>query len=157
MKSYKMFGVMLVACAAMIVWPLLASAQKSGEPAQKGTTTGQEGKAQMKETTGGSEQTTGKMEAYKKDLEKDLRALDKKIAKLGKKMKKEGSKLDTDAKESWNVLKAKQKEARIKLKGLSSAGEKEWERRSLKPRLSGTSSKRRTIRLHPISSEQIAA
>ena len=31
MKPYKMFGVMLAACVVMTVWPLLVSAQKSGD------------------------------------------------------------------------------------------------------------------------------
>jgi hypothetical protein len=135
MKRSVHLGLLLAVCVVLAAWPSLASAQKSEEPAQKSAVTGQEGKAQTKEP----DQSKGKWNEYKKELEKELRALDKKVAVLGKKVKKQGSKLEVEAKESWNDLKVKQKAARDKLKRLSSAGDKAWKRRSLRPRLPGMS------------------
>lgn len=66
MKPYKMLAVMLATCAVMTAWPLLASAQKNGEPPQ------------IKESAGPSEESKGKIEAYKQDMEKELRAIDRK-------------------------------------------------------------------------------
>jgi len=115
MKSCRVLGVMFVASAVLVTWPLLVIGQ---EPAQKSGTTGQE----MKQS---SDTSKGTMETYKKDFKKELKEFDKKIARLGKKVKKEGSKAGAEAKESWNDLKMKRTAAKDKLKGLSSTA---WEK-----------------------------
>ncbi len=113
MKTYSFFGVVLVIGAVLITYPLGLRGQ---EPAQKDTSG-----TEMKQP----EPSKGEMETYKAGFKKEMRAFDQKIASLGKKVKKQGSKVGTDAKESWNDLKAKQTNAKSKLKGLSKEA---WEK-----------------------------
>jgi archaellum component FlaC len=107
----------------MIGWSALRSTVWAGE-----TTQGVVPMAQEREgvtgpgSTPSQESGEGQNQSLKKDAKKALRDLNEQIAALGTQFKGHGSKVEAGAKESWNDLKEKQRDAKMKLKELSSAG-----------------------------------
>jgi hypothetical protein len=115
-------GMLLLAC------PVMASAQKSENPAPKPEEAWKAEKKPPKGTVKQPEESKGALETYKRDFLKETEALDKKIAQLSKKIKQQGTKLEGEARESWDDLKAKQKVLKSRMKDLSAATRETWEK-----------------------------